>query len=230
VPFATRRKGVVLFEIYIQPLIVNYGCWAVFFVVMLEAMGLPLPGESALVAAGIYAGATGKLSIETVVGSAAAGAIIGDNLGFWIGQWFGARLLGRFGKYVGLTENRLILGRYLFERHGGKIVFFGRFVAVLRVFAALLAGLNHYPWRSFLFYNAAGSITWAAVMGYAAYFFGDAINRVSGIVGLAGLGFAVAGIIAFWVVLNRQEKKFEARLTTQIVKNPENATTFDSLE
>ena len=219
-----------MFASSIQPLIVDYGCWAVFSVVMLEAMGLPLPGESALVVAGVYAGATGNLSIANVVGSAAAGAIIGDNLGFWIGQWFGARLLGRFGKYIGLTENRLLLGRYLFERHGGKIVFFGRFVAVLRVFAALLAGLNHYPWRAFLFFNAAGSISWALIMGVAAYFFGDAINRVSGVVGLVGLGFAVAGIVAFWIVLNQQEKKLEAKLTAQVLKNPEQATACDSLE
>jgi membrane protein DedA with SNARE-associated domain len=224
------RKGVVLFETFIQPLIVDYGCWAVFFVVMLEAMGLPLPGESALIVSGIYAGVTGNFSIVNVVGAAAAGAIVGDNIGFWIGRRFGAKLLDRFGKYIGLTERRLILGRYLFERHGGKIVFFGRFVAVLRVFAALLAGVTHYPWRAFLFYNAAGGITWATVIGVAAYFFGDAINRVSGVVGLVGLAIAAAGILAFWIVLSQQEKKLEAKLMAQVIETTKNKTIIDQLE
>jgi membrane protein DedA with SNARE-associated domain len=207
-----------VFETYIQPLIVDYGCWAVFFVVMFEAMGLPLPGESALVAAGVYAGATGHLSIVNVIIAAAAGAITGDNCGFWIGRAFGTRLLERFGKYIGLTPSRLMLGRYLFEQHGGKIVFFGRFIAFLRVFAALLAGANRYAWPSFLLYNAAGGTTWATVISLAAYVFGDAITRVSGIVGLVGLAFALVGIIGFLFVLSRQEKKLEARFTAELAR------------
>jgi len=219
-----------LFEIYIQPLIIQYGCWAVFFIVMFEAMGVPLPGESALVAAGVYAGATGNISILDVVVAAAAGAIMGDNLGFWAGRTFGAALIERFGKFVGLTQNRLIVGRYLFERHGGKIVFFGRFIAFLRVFAALLAGVNHYPWRSFLFYNAAGGLTWAILVSLAAFVFGDAIHRISGIVGLVGLGFAIAGIVAFWIVLHRQERKWEARFTAQALAKAEKKSQFGSVD
>lgn len=210
-----------MFEIYIQPLIVQYGYWAVFFVILLEATGVPLPGESALVAAGVYAGATGHLSIVYVVIAAVAGATLGDNFGFWIGRTFGVRLVERFGRFVGLSQNRLALGRYLFERHGGKIVFFGRFVAFLRVFAALLAGVNRYPWRSFLVYNAAGGLTWALAVGVAAYLFGDAINRISGVVGLVGLGLAAAGIAAFFVVFSRQEKKWEARITAEALANRE---------
>ncbi len=219
-----------MFATYIQPLVIAYGCWAVFFVVMFEATGLPLPGESALVLAGVYAGATGNLAIEHVILAAAAGAIIGDNFGFFIGRRFGVRLLERFGKYIGLTKTRLLLGHYLFERHGGKIVFFGRFVAILRVFAAVLAGLNRYPWRSFLFYNAAGGITWATVVSLSAYVFGDAINRVSGIVGLVGLGIAGAGIIAFLWVFSRQEKKFEAKLMAQMLHEQQQTPALDTLE
>lgn len=219
-----------MFETYIQPLIVDYGCWAVFFVVMFEAMGVPLPGESALVAAGVYAGATGHLSIVNVIVAAAAGAITGDNCGFWIGRRFGTRLLERFGKFVGLTPARLQMGRYLFERHGGKIVFFGRFVAFLRVFAALLAGANRYPWPSFLLYNAAGGATWATTISLAAFVFGDAITRVSGIVGLVGLAGAVAGIIAFLVILNRQEKKLEARFTAEMKRKEEASPALDSIK
>ena len=219
-----------MFATYIQPLIVDYGCWAVFFVVMFEATGLPLPGESALVLAGVYSGATGKLAISNVIFAAAAGAIIGDNFGFWIGRRFGVRLLERFGKFVGLTENRLLLGRYLFARHGGKIVFFGRFIAILRVFAALLAGSNRYPWRSFLVFNAAGGTTWASVVSLAAFVFGDAINRVSGIVGFVGLGVAVAGIVVFGWMFNRQEKKFEAKLIAQVLHEQKQAPALDSLD
>ena len=219
-----------MFATYIQPLIIAYGCWAVFFVVMFEATGLPLPGESALVLAGVYAGATGNLAIANVILAAAAGAIIGDNFGFWIGRRFGVRLLERYGKFVGLTENRLLLGHYLFARHGGKIVFFGRFIAILRVFAALLAGSNRYPWRSFLVFNAAGGITWASVVSLAAYVFGDVINRLSGIVGLVGLGIALAGIIAFWWMLSRQEKKLEEKLMAQVLQEQKQAPALDSLD
>jgi membrane protein DedA with SNARE-associated domain len=219
-----------LFETYIQPLIVAYGCWAVFFVIMFEATGVPLPGESALVAAGVYAGATGHLSILNIIVAAAAGAITGDNFGFWLGRAFGTRLLERYGKFVGLTPNRLHMGRYLFERHGGKIVFFGRFVAFLRVFAALLAGANRYPWPSFLFYNAAGGITWATVVSLAAFVFGDAITKVSGIVGFVGLALALAGIAAFMIVLSRQEKKLEAHFAAEMQRKEGQAPALDTIE
>lgn len=219
-----------MFATYIQPLVAEYGCWAVFFVVMFEATGLPLPGESALVLAGVYAGATGNIAITNVILAAASGAIIGDNFGFWIGRRFGTRLLERFGKYVGLTNNRLLLGHYLFAHHGGKIVFFGRFIAFLRVFAALLAGSNRYRWQSFLFYNAAGGTTWACVVSLSAYVFGDVITKVSGIVGLAGLAVAIMGMLAFFWVFNRQEKKFEARLLARVLREQKQAPALDALE
>jgi membrane protein DedA with SNARE-associated domain len=104
--------------------------------------GLPLPGEAMLIAAAIYAGKSGGLDIAEVIAAAAAGAIVGDNIGYWIGREIGFRIHVRYGRYVGLTEQRIKLGQYLFMQHGGKIVFFGRFVALLRVLAALLAGVN----------------------------------------------------------------------------------------
>lgn len=203
-----------MFETHIQPLIIHHGYWAVFLVVMLESAGVPLPGESALLLASAYAGATGHLAIAYVIAAAIAGAVIGDNCGYWVGRRIGTRLLERYGRFVGLTPNRLVLGEYLFERHGGKIVFFGRFIAVLRVFAALLAGLNKYGWRSFLIFNAAGAIIWALVMGLGAYLFGDAMTRVSGPLGMIGFALVVAGILVSWLVLRRQEKKWEEELTS----------------
>ncbi|TAL76611.1 MAG: DedA family protein [Beijerinckiaceae bacterium] len=180
---------------------------------MLESTGLPLPGETALVLASAYAGATGHLSIAYVIAAAITGAIIGDNFGYWIGRRVGAQLLPRWGQYIGLTPNRLILGEYLFERHGGKIVFFGRFIAILRVFAAFLAGLNKYDWRSFLIFNASGAVVWALVFGIGAYLFGDAMTRFSGPLGIIALVGLVLGLFVFWLVMRHQEKKWEEKLT-----------------
>ena len=117
-------------------LLTKYGSFAVAGVVCLESMGLPLPGEAILIAAAIYAGKTGGLNIVEVIAATAAGAIVGDNIGYWIGREIGFPVLLRYGRYIGLTEPRIKLGQYLFMQHGGKIVFFGRFVALLRALAA----------------------------------------------------------------------------------------------
>ncbi|WGJ15215.1 DedA family protein [Methylocapsa sp. D3K7] len=197
---------------HIQPLIAQHGYWVVFVIVMLESAGVPLPGETILILASGYAGATGELNLTLVITCAAAGAIVGDNIGFWIGRTFGANFLLRYGKFVHLPESRLKLGQYLFERHGAKIVFFGRFVAFLRVFAALLAGVNKYGWPQFLFFNAAGGITWAIAIGVSAYLFGDSIHHVSGPLGVIALCGVVIGVIAFIYFVRREEKKMAERL------------------
>lgn len=197
----------------IQAFIVHHGYAAVFLVVLLEGAGSPLPGESALVLAAIYAGATGHLHIAVVITVAIVAAVVGGGCGYWLGRSLGTHIVERYGKYVGLTANRLALGRYLFEHHGGKIVFFGRFIAVLRVLAALLAGINKYDWRSFLLFNTAAAITWGLMMGLGGYFFGDAMSRVTGALGFIGLAAALGAIIVFWVWFRQQEKTMEAKLT-----------------
>ena len=126
-------------------------------------MGAPLPGESLLIGASIYAATTGKLEIGWVIGAAATGAILGDNLGYIIGRWAGFPLLKRYGAYVGLNERRMNLGRYLFARHGGKVVFTGRFIAFLRTFVALMAGASKMDWKVFLLWNAVGGIVWTSL-------------------------------------------------------------------
>jgi membrane protein DedA with SNARE-associated domain len=133
----------------ISHLISAYGYWVVGGVVALESIGIPVPGETALVAAAIYAATTQELNIWLVIVAAACGAIFGDNIGMAIGREIGYRLLTRYGPRIGLSERRIKLGQYLFRRHGGKVVFFGRFVAVLRALAAFLAGANCMPWRRF---------------------------------------------------------------------------------
>ncbi len=187
----------------------KFGYGAVGFAVGMESLGVPLPGETTLLAAAIYAGATHRLSIWLIVVVAAAAAIIGDNIGYWIGREFGLRLLVRYGRYVRMTERRIKLGRYLFRLHGGKVVFFGRFVAVLRALAALLAGVNGMAWPRFLLFNAAGGIVWAALYGFGAYFLGRAIDRLAGPVGIA-LGTAAAiAIVVGLVFLRRNEQRLE---------------------
>jgi len=146
-----------------------YGYWAVLLFVAIESTGIPFPGETMLLAAAIYAGTTHHLAIALVIAAAAAGAIIGDNLGFWIGREGGYRLLRRYGKYIRLDERKLKLGQYVFRNHGSKVVFFGRFVAVLRAWAAFLAGTNRMPWGRFLIFNATGGILWATLYGLGGY-------------------------------------------------------------
>ena len=131
-----------------------------------------------------------------------------------------ANFLLRYGKFVRLSENRLKLGQYLFVKHGAKIVFFGRFVAFLRVFAALLAGVNKYHWPQFLFFNAAGGIIWALIFGIGAYRFGDLLHRVSGPLGIIALFGGVCGVIAFMYIVRREEKKMEEKLAGRDVDLP----------
>jgi membrane protein DedA with SNARE-associated domain len=212
----------LFFGIDFHPLIMRHGYAVVFIVVLLEGAGSPLPGETALVLAAVYAGATGRLDIATVLLVAIAGGILGGTAGYWIGRSVSTEFLRKHGKWIGLTENRLALGRHLFQSHGGKIVFFGRFIAVLRIVAALLAGLNRYDFKRFFLFNTAGVVAWAAIMGLGGYFFGDAMTRVSGPLGAIGLAFAAAVVVGFFVVLRRQEKKFESQLSEDVLtKNGE---------
>jgi membrane protein DedA with SNARE-associated domain len=204
-----------MFLAYVQPLVAQYGLYAVFVIVMLESAGVPLPGETALVLASIYAGATGDLQIAQVIAAAAAGAIIGDNMGFWVGRHFGMPLLKRYGRLIHIDEKRLAFGEAMFRRHGAKIVFFGRFIAILRIFAALLAGVNRYGWGSFLFYNAAGGIVWATVFGLGGYVFGEAIHRFTGPIGIIALVAVIAGVAISWWVVRRQEARMEERILTE---------------
>lgn len=191
----------------------SYGYAAIFIGVLLESTGLPLPGESLLIAAAIYAATTHHLDIFVVVPLAALGAVCGDQIGYFIGRWIGFALLARWGRKLGLTEERLALGRHLFRRYGGAVVFFGRFVALLRTFAALLAGANRMPWHTFLLWNALGGVGWTSLYGFGAYLLGDAAKRVTGPV---GIGLAIAGalaLVAAVIFVKRNESRLmdEAR-------------------
>ncbi len=193
----------------IDHLLTSWGYAVAFVFVAIESLGVPFPGETALIAAATYAGTTHHLNIAGIVVAGAAGAIVGDNIGFGLGYWGGWRLLRRYGKYVRLTESRLRLGSYVFMRHGGKVVFFGRFVTGLRTWAAFLAGTTHMPWRRFLVFNASGGIVWALVIGLGYFYIGRALGTAS-----TGIDIALGVAVIVWIVssalyLRRHEKRLQ---------------------
>jgi len=186
--------------------IAAYGYWAVLVIVGLESVGVPLPGETTLVAAAVYAGTSHDLNILGVVAAAATGAVIGDNIGYEIGRAGGFPLVVRYGPRIGLHEGRLKLGQYLFFRYGGLIVFFGRFVALLRTFAALLAGVNRMPWQRFFFFNASGGLVWSSTFGLGGYALGSSVHRISGPLGFSLLILALAAAAGAIIFLRRHEQ------------------------
>jgi membrane protein DedA with SNARE-associated domain len=181
----------------------HYGLVFLFGIVCLESAGLWLPGETALIAAAVYA-SKGHLSIVGVVVVAAAAAIIGDNIGYWLGREGGRRLLYRYDWLRRIADRVIPAGERFFERHGGKAVFFARFFGGLRVTGAWMAGITRMPWWRFLVWNAAGGTVWAVGVGLIAYYggkaAGDAIARY-GVYGGIGIGLAlvlVIGALHLW--------------------------------
>ena len=199
----------VTFGQSIDHLLATYGYWAVFAIVGIESFGIPSPGETMLITASIYAGATHRLQIEFVIAAAVAGAVIGDNCGYAVGHWGGYRLLIRYGKYVRLDEASIKLVRLLFLRHGGKLVYFGRFISVLRTYAAVFAGTTRMPWWRFLIFNAAGGITWATLWGVAAYAAGQQIDKLLGPVGIVLGVLGAAVLVAAFVLVRRNEARLK---------------------
>ena len=193
----------------LEHLIATYGYIAIATIIALESMGVPLPGETVLLLASLFASRQ-HFNIAGVIAAAATGAVVGDNIGYWIGREFGYRLLLRYGGTFGLTTGKIKLGQYLFMRHGGKVVFFGRFVAVLRVLAAVLAGMNRMDWRLFLYANAAGALVWSTTIGLAAYTLGKTVLHLAGPVGAVLLIVAIASFGAAVLFLRRHEAELEA--------------------
>ncbi len=183
------------------------GYLAVFVLVAAESLGIPLPGETALIAAGAFAGHSHKLNVWIIFAVASAAAIIGDNIGFWIGDKGGYRLARRYGSKVHLDERKLKVGRYIFDRHGTKVVFFGRFVSILRTYAAFLAGTSKMRWRYFLPANAAGGILWSALYTFAAYEAGATFKHLSSRIDLILGIVAVVVIVGLLLVVRRQTDK-----------------------
>src|SRR5262245_29403665 len=179
---------------------------------MLENSGLPVPGETALLAGAALAH-YGRLSLGRVIITATVGAILGDNLGFVVGRRLGRSLIERYGRRVGLTNDRLELFNRFFARHGAKTVFIARFITGLRVFCAVLAGASALRWPTFLFYNATGAIVWSTVIGLAGYGLGHSWDRLERLIGRSSLValVTVGAIAAVGIVRARrtaQQRRF----------------------
>ena len=207
----------------------NFGYAAVALFIMIESSGIPFPGETMLLLASFYAAVSYQLQIPLVIACAAFGAIIGDNIGYAIGRSGGRAFVLRYGKYVFIKPEHLALAEAYFAKHGNKTVFFGRFVALLRAWAAFLAGVNHMHWRTFLFYNAVGGILWATIYGTIGYtagrFFHDnfaQVERLATTLGWIGTGLIVlAVLVALFILRMRRHKLTQAIVQAKAMQENE---------
>jgi len=191
---------------WLTDLFARYGYFVVFFGVLLENAGVPVPGETILLAGAALA-RFGHLSLPVVVLVAITGAVLGDNAGFWIGRRGGRVVLERHGRWLGMTRARLEYFDGFFARHGAKTVFIARFVTGLRVVGAILAGASHMPWGRFLAFNAAGAVAWATTFGAVGYLLGyswETIERWIGHLGLVFLIVIAAGALVLFVRSRRR--------------------------
>jgi membrane protein DedA with SNARE-associated domain len=191
---------------WLTDLFARYGYAAVFFGVFLENTGLPVPGETMVLAGGALAH-YGHLSLLRVIVVTIVAAVLGDNLGFFIGRRGGRRLIERFGGRFGVTRRRLDDFDRFFDRHGAKTVFVARFITGLRVFCAVLAGGSGMRWPTFLLFNATGAVVWAIAIAVAGYFLGhswDTLERLIGSTGIIG-SLVVLAVVVLWIVRTRRQ-------------------------
>lgn len=196
-----------------------YGLLVVAGFIGLESIGIPLPGESALIVGSVIAGRTHELNIVAVILTALAASLIGRMVGYVIGAQFGYWLLLRFGSYMRITETRIKLGQYLFLKHGGIIIIIAQFIPFLRSIAGILAGANRMPWRRFLLASAVGATLWATAFGIGGYSFGKQFARLaaswwflSGPSGWILFGIAAAIVVlAIATFVGRHEAQLAAK-------------------
>jgi membrane protein DedA with SNARE-associated domain len=181
----------------------NVGYAAVFGLIAIETMGIPVPGETALIAAALLAH-DGQMDVVSLVALAAAAAIIGDNVGFAIGRHGGRRLLLRPGPFLAQRERVIELGEPFFAKHGPKAVFLGRWVSGLRIASAWLAGINGMSWPVFLVWNALGGILWACVVGFGVYLLGDVAEQILTVAGPVAAALFVVLVIGVLYVRHRR--------------------------
>jgi membrane protein DedA with SNARE-associated domain len=219
---------------WLNDAIVTFGYVAIALAVALESMGVPFPGETALIAGSVYAGTRHEFNIVGVMVAAAIGAIAGDNAGFAIGHYGGYPLLRRIARTrllrpLDLEGGALAFAQRYFERHGGKTVFFGRFFSILRTYAAFLAGVNRMRWRTFLLWNAAGGILWAVIFGTLGFVLGKNAAVLGTVLRLLGTGglVALAVFVALVVFVSVRRRK---KLRRAVMRAAETAATRDESE
>src|SRR6266576_189326 len=206
----------------VEHLVTLAGYPLLFAIVTGESSGVPLPGETALITAAVLA-SRGKLQIDLVIALAAAGAIVGDNIGYLIGRKGGRWLLQRPGRFQREREQVLAIGEPFFERHGPKAVFMGRFVLGLRVWASWLAGATRMRWRSFLLWNALGGVCWATAVGLLAYELGHSAGNALETFGIFGLVAAVLAIVGGLVLHRRHRRRTNGGAAKEPPRHPSEA-------
>ena len=184
----------------IQEIAHQYGYWAVFIGIALENTGIPLPGETITITGGFLAG-NGDLNYWLVVSSAIAGAVLGDNFGYWIGRIGGWKFLLRAGKFFRIQEVQMELAREQFSKNAGKAVFFGRFVTLLRIFAGPMAGIAQMPYRQFFYCNLGGATLWASVIITLSYFLGRLVSLQQIVKWIAELGIAALVLVVLFLLI-----------------------------
>lgn len=176
----------------------RYGYWTVFVGVMVESIGVPLPGETILILASVLAGTTGKLNIIYVAAFAVVAAICGDNIGYVIGKSGGRLLLRRYGEFFHIEPQTIAHGEAMFRRRGPMAVFFGRFIAGLRVLIGPLAGVLRMPWKRFFIFNALGAFAWVAAVSAAAYLLGPEVEPLLRKTGWFLIAAVTVGAAIYW--------------------------------
>jgi len=186
---------------HLSTMVAHYGYVATFVAVMLASSGIPLPAGEMLIAAAVYAAHTHRLELSVLLAAGSAGAIVGGGVGYTVGRVLGTTAIHSYGRFVGLDAPKVRLGRYLFMVHGGKIVFFLRFIALVGPFGGVLAGANRMAIGRFLIFNVLGGIAWTLVFGVGGYSFGsffEAVGRTAGVAAVV-VTLAVLGAAAFYV-------------------------------
>ncbi len=195
----------------LQAIALQYGYWAVFTGIALENTGIPIPGETITIVGGFLAG-SGELNYWIVLASAIAGAVLGDNFGYWLGRWGGWTLLVKVGRFFKISEKQLDNARRQFSHNAPRAVFFGRFVAFLRIFAGPMAGIAQMPYSQFLLCNFGGAALWATIMVTLSFFLGRLMPLAQLVHGIAQFGLLALGVIAVWIVISLWLKAKKAKI------------------